>query len=323
MRVWRLLKILQLVSGSKPLLSREIAKELGVHVRTFHRDRRHLEEAGLPIASDGQGYRLLVRPFLPAVHLTWDEGLALLCTVEGAVETGVIPYRESLENALDKIRSGIPPTVQRRISDAAKEIRVKQQPMVDMSTHQDTFEIIWKGIQERRVVKIEYMGLHDDEPVERPVEPLGIFHRWRAWYVVAHCRLRCEKRTFRVDRTSRVELAKDRFVPPRSFDLDSFLQDAWTVERGEVKQVRVQFEGRAARLVKELTWHPSQQIEEDPSGRITVSFATGGLSEVADWVMGYGGEARVLEPCELKDMIREHSQRILSVYENEESGRGP
>lgn len=313
MSVWRLLKILELV-GKGPMTSKEIAAELGVHVRTFHRDRRRLEDAGLPIASDGKGYKLLVQPYLPAVHLKWDEGLALLCTVEGALETGVIPYRQSLESGLQKIRSGIPPVVQQRIREAAKEIRVKQQPMVDMSAHRETFEIIWKGIQEQRVAKIEYMGLHDDEPVERTIEPLGIFHRWRAWYVVAHCRLRDEERTFRIDRVSRVRLTRDRFVAPRGFDLDTFLEDAWTVERGEVKRVRVQFHGRAARLVKELTWHPSQQIQEDPSGRVTMSFSTGGLGEVAEWVMGYGDEARVIEPRELRDMICEHSERILTVY---------
>jgi len=313
MSVWRLLKILQLV-GKRPMTSKEMARELGVHVRTFHRDRRRLEEAGLPISSDGTGYKLLVRPYLPAVHLKWDEGLALLCTVEGALETGVIPYRQSLENALHKIRSGIPPVVQQRIKEAAREIRVKQQPMVDMSAHKETFEMIWKGIQEQRVVRIDYMGLHDDEPVERTIEPLGIFHRWRAWYAVAHCRLRGEERTFRIDRVSRVELTRDRFVAPRSFDLDTFLEDAWTVERGDVKRVRVQFQDRAARLVKELTWHPSQQVEEDPSGHVIVSFDSSGLGEIAEWVMGYGDEARVLEPRELKDMICEHSRRILSVY---------
>lgn len=313
-KLWRLLKILQIVSGHRRMKAGEIAQELGVSVRTFHRDRQALEEAGLALTSDGEGYSLVDRPFLPAVHLTWNEGLALMCTVEGILETGVIPYRDSLEDALRKIRSGIPPVVRQRIARAAEEISVRQHPMVDMSAHHDTFAALWRAVQERRVVQIKYLGRRHDEPVQRRIEPLAAIHRWRAWYVVAHCRLRNEMRIFRVDRISEIVLSPERFVPPRSFDLDAFLHDAWMVERGQVHRVRIRFSGTAARLVRELTWHPSQQVEEDTEGRVIVSFETGGLGEVADWVMGYVDEARVLEPRELRELVRERARRILSVY---------
>ena len=313
-KLWRLLKILQIVSGDRRMKAAEIARELGVSVRTFHRDRQVLEEAGLALTSDGEGYTLMDQPFLPAVHLAWNEGLALLCTVEGILETGVIPYRDSLEDALRKIRSGIPPKVRQRIAEAADEISVRHHPMVDMSSHHDTFQVLWGAIQERRVVQIRYLARGYDEPVCRQVEPLAVIQKWRAWYVVAHCRLRDEMRTFRVDRISEIGLAGGQFVPPRSFDLDAFLSGAWMVERGQVRRVRIRFSGTAGRLVRELTWHPSQQIEEDTEGRVIVSFKTGGLGEVADWVMGYVDEAQVLEPPELREMVRERALGILSVY---------
>ncbi|MFO8059911.1 MAG: WYL domain-containing protein [Bacillota bacterium] len=314
-KLWRLLKILQIVSGDRRMKASEIARELGVSVRTFHRDRRVLEDAGLALTSDGDGYTLVDRPFLPAVHLTWNEGLALLCTVEGILETGVIPYRDSLEDALRKIRSGIPPMVRQRIAEAAEEISLKQEPMVDMSAHHDTFEVLWRAIQEHRLARISYLGRGHREPVERKIEPLAVIQRWRAWYAVAHCRLRNEMRTFRVDRIADISLSRERFVPSRDFNLNTFLRDAWMVERGQVHLVRIRFSGTAARLVRELTWHPTQQVEEDTEGSLIVSFRTGGLGEIADWVMGYVDEADVLEPEELREEIRGRARAIAAVYE--------
>lgn len=313
-RIWRLLKIMRMVSDGEPMTASQIAEDLNISVRTFHRDRAILEEVGVPIASCGAGYALVGQPFLPAVQLEWDEGLAMLCLVDGALETGSIPYRQSLEAARDKIRSGIPPEVERRITEEAREMKMKQQPMVDMSAHRDTFEVIRRGVRNSRVVLLKYLGSQDTDPVQREVEPLGIFQRWRAWYAVAHCRLRSGIRIFRIDRIADARLSKERFVPPRDFDLDSFLQDAWVVERGEVRTVRIRFTGTSARLVRELTWHPSQRIEGREHDAVVVSYRTGGLREVADWVMGYGGEAEVLEPGVLREMVRNKAQEICAVH---------
>ncbi len=313
-RIWRLLTIMRLVSDGQPMSATQIAEELGVSVRTFHRDRAVLEDAGLPIAHCGDGYSLVGKPFLPAVHLDWDEGLALLCLVDGALETGSIPYRQSLEAALDKIRSGIPPEVENRIREEAREVKMKQQPMVDMSGHQDTFDELRRAVRDRLVTSLKYMGMRDAEPVRREVEPMGIFQRWRAWYLVAHCRLRKEIRIFRIDRVLDAHPGRKRFVPSRDFDLDRFLRDAWVVKRGEVRHVRIRFKGASARLVQELTWHPSQKIERRDADSITVSYRTGGLSEVADWVMGYAGEAEVLEPESLREMVCEKAQSISMVH---------
>ncbi len=314
-RLWRLLKILRLVSSGTHLKAGEIAEELGVSRRTFHRDREVLERVGIPIVFDGSGYTLVGPIFLPAVHLRWDEGLALLVTLRAALHSGGTPFSESLRGAMEKIESGIPPSVKGEIQDAVRGINVETRPVVDMSEHGDTFDALWTACRDNEAMDIRYWGRSDSAPETREVEPLAIFHRWRAWYLVAHCRVRDDLRTFRIDRVVDWNRTGERFVPPKNFDLDAFLSEAWLVERGQVHDVEIAFTGLAARLVTELRWHPSQEVRKEGPDRVIASFQTGGLNEVAEWVLSFGGDARVIAPLELSDMVRETASSILSAHQ--------
>ncbi|MFP4200426.1 MAG: helix-turn-helix transcriptional regulator [Clostridia bacterium] len=313
-RLWRLLKILRLASSNTKLNAAAMAHELSVSRRTFHRDREVLERAGIPLVFDGTGYALAGRPFLPSVQLRWDEGLALLITLRAAMDSGGNPFSESIQNAIEKIESGIPPSVRQEISDAVGEIDVEQRPMVDMSQHGDTFDMLWRACRDHKVVRIKYWGRGDDTPVERPIEPLAVFQRWRAWYVVAYCRLRDELRTFRVDRVTDSQLTEESFVRPRGFNLEEFLAAAWLVERGEAVEVRIYFRGLAARLVKELEWHPSQRIVREDSEGVVAEFHCGGLGEMAEWVVGFGGEAEVIAPDSMRQMVVDLARRVLDAH---------
>jgi len=315
-RVWRIFRILRIASSNEQKNAHEMAEELGVSVRTFHRDRQALEQVGLPLLHDGEGYTLSSGLSFPSeLDLEWDEGLALVCLIDGALESGMIPYRESLESALDKIRACIPPQIDEKIVRESGGIRVKHGPMVDMSAHRNTFDILHRAVQENKVVVMKYLGSTDEEPVSREIEPLRIFQRWLAWYVAGYCRMRSDFRIFRIDRIISLKETDESFVRPRDFDLDSFLDQAWVVERGDQSHhIRIRFTGNAARLVKELRWHPSQTIEKDTGDEIVVYFETGGLSEIADWIMRYGSEAQVLEPEELKNILTKRAKDILSQH---------
>ena len=43
---------------------------------------------------------------------------------------------------------------------------------------------------------------------------------------------------------------------------------------------------------------------------VTVS----GLNEISWWVLGYGDQAEVLEPPELRQLIAQHAQRMADQY---------
>ena len=68
-----------------------------------------------------------------------------------------------------------------------------------------------------------------------------------------------------------------------------------------------------APYIRERTWHPSQKIEAEPGGSIILT------REVKLWLIGFGVEAEVLEPAELRDDVK---PECLGVVQRVNSIRG-
>ena len=75
---------------------------------------------------------------------------------------------------------------------------------------------------------------------------------------------------------------------------------------------RIRFDAFASQLVAERQWHPSQKINRLPGGESQLTMTLGSLEEIERWVLSWGGHARVLEPVELKRMIRRAAQAMLA-----------
>jgi len=85
--VHRLLMMIMLIQGTRPprgYTPRTLAAELGVAVRTVHRDVEKLQGVGIPVKFDRSAgiYRIEGQFFLPPIELTAEEALALAALVE-------------------------------------------------------------------------------------------------------------------------------------------------------------------------------------------------------------------------------------------------
>ena len=74
------------------------------------------------------------------------------------------------------------------------------------------------------------------------------------------------------------------------------------------------FNAAEAPYIREREWHPSQQIEERPGGRIRLT-----LNVVIDWglqawVMGFGPAARVVQPAKFADAIVKALDETRRIY---------
>jgi len=69
-----------------------------------------------------------------------------------------------------------------------------------------------------------------------------------------------------------------------------------------------------ARWVGEKIWHESQKITKLPNGSLEMTFRVAGLDEIKRWVLSFGPECQVLEPEELKEMVRKDLSRNLAQY---------
>ena len=97
------------------------------------------------------------------------------------------------------------------------------------------------------------------------------------------------------------------------------------MERGEEFSFKVRFWGQSARYVRETQFHPSQRITTG-NGQLALGNGQGeddvvifaakacGMKAVSRWVLSFGCEAEVLEPEELRELVRGELRRGVERY---------
>ena len=138
----------------------------------------------------------------------------------------------------------------------------------------------------------------------------------RSWYVIGRSSLHRDVRTFHLGRILESTATDDTFKPPPRFSAAKHLGLAWHLIREPEKKARVvvRFKPLVASNVAEVTWHPTQQVDHLEDGSIDFSVTVEGLREISWWILGYGDQAEVLEPRELREMIAERVQGMAATY---------
>lgn len=137
---------------------------------------------------------------------------------------------------------------------------------------------------------------------------------------VAHDVDRRATRAFALEKMS--DLVADEtehFELPPDFALDAWLQgDFGLAPPGRTVRVMVEFDPRAAEIVRGRRVHASQRVGIAADGRARASFAVPNdphvMAAVRAWVLGFGASARVLEPRELADDVAEELRRAAARY---------
>lgn len=312
-RLWRTLKIFTLIEGKPGITASELAENCEVSLRTVYRDINLLKLAGIPLYHD-RGYRVSEGFFLPPVHFDLIETLSLAMGAELLSRQKGTPFQRGVESAMEKILAVLPPAIRDAAAREAAHFNPAWEPTADYGKHLFVLEVLERGVNESRSVELTYYALSRDETTRRRVDPYGFLFRSNGWYLVGFCHLRGEIKIFKVDRILQAELTEDSFEPPEDFSLREYMGDAWQVMRGEPREVEVLFSPQAAPFVKECTWHFSQRCSDREDGSAVLSFRVGGLEEICSWIMAFGGEAEVLEPPELREMVGARARGILERY---------
>ena len=108
----------------------------------------------------------------------------------------------------------------------------------------------------------------------------------------------------------------DETFEPIHFSMQEFLDDAWGIIPGDCKyNIVIEFSPRVATNVSEVSWHQTQQLEFKPDGSCILRFIVSGIDEIKWWILGYGDQAVVLQPPELRDAVRDMAIRTAKHYE--------
>lgn len=104
-----------------------LADRFGVTIRTIYRDLAALQDAGLPLRADrgrGGGYALDQSYQLPPINLTAREGALLVALGRMAISQRLVPFTETIETALDKVRAALTRSAQRELLGVLDQLQL-------------------------------------------------------------------------------------------------------------------------------------------------------------------------------------------------------
>lgn len=125
-RTERLFALTEYLRGRRTGVTAEtLAERFGVTVRTIYRDLDALRDAALPVAAEpgrGGGYALEKSYSLPPVNFTAREAALLVALGRFAADMRLLPFTETLESALDKVRAALSASAQRELLQRLQEL---------------------------------------------------------------------------------------------------------------------------------------------------------------------------------------------------------
>jgi predicted DNA-binding transcriptional regulator YafY len=228
--VSKLLEFLEILQNRPFVTGAEVARDLGVDVRTVRRYVAAVQELGFPVEGErgpAGGYRLRPGYKLPPLMFTEDEAAAVVLGLMSARRLGV----PTSDEALAKINRVLPAKLRAR-TESLEQVAFTSPP--GTAPAGETVLALADAARRGRRVKARYVS-HSGAETDREISPYGVVVHGGRWYLAAYDHRRGEMRTFRVDRMRGVEIGGAGREMDPGFDavahvINSFAQVPWTHE---------------------------------------------------------------------------------------------
>ena len=319
MRAGRLLSILLLLQANRRLTAGQLAERLEVSPRTVYRDMVALGVAGVPVYAErgtGGGWSLVdgYRTDLTGLDEAEVRALFLASPPRLLADLGL---HEAADAALIKLLAALPSGQRRDAESARRRVHADSSGWDRPPESVPHLRTLREAVERERKIHLAYRRA-DGTAVERLVDPLGLVAKGSVWYLVAA--VDGETRTYRVSRVEDVRVTDEPYAPPDGFDLAAYW-DEWLARfRAELPRYMVTLRIAPAMLtrVRQPGWPLRLRIElEDPPDedgwvRLTARFDV--EDEACAAVLGFGPDAEILEPPELRRRVVELARGIIARY---------
>jgi predicted DNA-binding transcriptional regulator YafY len=310
----RMLRIHQCIQAGQYPNRLSLAADLEVSTKCIQRDLEFMRDRlELPLAYDftrkGFHYTQEVGNF-PTLQITEGELFALLVAEKALQQYRGTTFERPLVSAFKKMAASLPDTVSLNIADWEQTIsfRTRAEPILNLAI----FDALSKAAGQRTQLQLTYRKPGQRATELRVVDPYHLANINGEWFLFAWCHLRKDIRTFVPARIQAAKPTGKTFARPQKFSLEKRLRDSFGVQSGQGRfEVVLQFNELVADYIREKKWHESQVLRELKNGGLELRMKLSSLAEVERWVLGWAGNARVLQPPELAAGIAAAARKIL------------
>lgn len=219
-----------------------------------------------------------------------------------------------LDGFFEKVAIALPPDFLARL----QRIRTLFVPSCKMAKEYTGKEEIIQDLTQamllQRVCAVRYTSFSKHKEVAFRLAPLHFFEHQGGLYCFYLSPDHGDVRMVAVERIQSLELEEATFEYPRDFDPQALLDSSFGVILGAPMQVKIRFASSQARYIKERRWARQQTLTDLPDGGLLLEMEVSGRREVLMWVLGFGGDAEVLEPEELRELVKGEAIKLRSTF---------
>lgn len=319
-RIDRLTAILTHLQSKRTVRAAELAERFSVSLRTIYRDVRALEESGVPVIGEaGQGYSLVEGYRLPPIMFTREEALAFL--VADKLVEKLLDEQSSkfFKEALIKIKAVLKSSEKDLLVEVQDTIKVlKSGPSQAANKSSKAFQVALLAISEKKILATSYMTFDPERKSDRELEPIGLFHSYEQWYLLAFCRLRNDYRTFRLDRFSKMQVTENSYSTAKHPSLQAYLDKIASEQK--LHQIILEVPDGSLKYLANSKYNNGFVSEEKVGDLTEMTFMNSSIEGFVRWVIALGDLVVIRQPQALIDRLDELLGEIKERQSTEKAG---
>lgn len=308
----RVISTLVLLQTKKVIKAITISERFDISLRTVYRDISTLKNAGIPIIGDpGIGYSIMEGYRIPPIMFSEGEAAALL-TAEKFI--GKITDKDTeayYTSAMMKIRAILRSSEKQSLAILDDSIAFSDNNSWKDKTY---LHKLFKSIAAKHILEMEYRKA-DGSSSKRKLEPIGCYHQYNHWYLIAYCQLKKDYRIFKTNRIVHLKVL-DQHFDTQHISLQTYIdqQDETWKEAQQFHAIEIAFKNECVKFAESRKYYfgfVEQTVKEDA---VYMKFLNVSLEFMARWLLQFGDQATVLAPIELKDRLKVLATEIYEHY---------
>ncbi len=302
--------------GEYPNCSRIMA-EFGVDRKTAWRDIEFMKDRrGMPIGYDEKrhGYYLTgPEPRVPRISVTEKEMFELYVMHQAIEHYRGTPLGARLEAFFRRIAGQLDNEERFTLEDLGGVLSFR--PVAPEEADEKVFELVTRGVRERRCISFEYRKPGEKERERRRVRPYHVLESGGRWYLQAYDSRRNDTRTFVLGRMRDVVVTGRTFKRPKNFDPRKYLETSIGVMAGDGDyRVVIEMDAWLTDVLRGRRWHPKQEVDEVPGVGSCLRLRLSSLAEIEQYVLSWGTHATVIGPEELRERVARTAAELGKRY---------
>lgn len=191
----------------------------------------------------------------------------------------------------------------------AESFAVRQRPFCKID--KETLGTIREAIMALKAIQIKYEKSKGEIKIYK-LHPYGVIYGEKH-NLVAFDPKDKEKKLFILSKIKEISVLDEYFDVEEGFDLKKYAENSFAIYQEEPISVVLRFNSSVADEAKNFYFHPSQKIEENEDGTVTVSFKAGGSVAICWHLFRWGKSVKIIKPASLQKQYKNLLEEALST----------